>query len=284
MGLLTRLKMGLVLTRDSLLVMRHNPKLFLFPLVGGVAGLAFLALFLGVTFGMMAITPEGGVLVGLFLVYLALTFVSSFFTAGLVHQTREVLAGNEPSLQAGLAAAWEVKGKLLVWALIAATVGIIINAIENSDSRIARLFGTIFGFAWTVMTFFIIPSIVFEKASTTGMFKQSAGTFKQTWGETPISLIGINIVSMLVALPFVLPGIYLFTLGVPLAGIAVALVGIVLSYLVGQTLQGVVKTTLYLYATEGKRPEEFDDVDFDRLADEQGGRSRHAGPSYGGFQ
>ncbi len=284
MQIFQRLKMGLVLTKDSLQVMRHNPKLFLFPVVSGAAGLAFLAIFLGMTFGLMAISPEGGALVGLFVVYLVLTFVSSFFTAALVHQTRDVLAGGDASLKAGMAAAWDVRVPLLIWSLISATIGLIINAIENSDSRIARVFGTIFGVAWTLMTFFIIPTIVFEKASTVEMFKRSAGTFKQTWGETPISLFGITIVSLLVALPFVLPGMYLFSIGAGLAGIALVLVGALLSFLVSQTLQGVVKTTLYFYASEGERPAEFDDIDFDSLADERSGQSRQSGPAYGGFQ
>lgn len=284
MQIFQRLKMGFVLTKDSLLVMRHNPTLFLFPVVSGIAGLAFLAIFLGITFGLMAVTPEGGVLVGLFFVYLALTFVSSFFAAALVHQTREVFGGNEASLKAGVAAAWDVKGPLFVWSLISATIGLLINAIENSDSRVSQLFGAIFGFAWTLMTFFIVPVIVFERTSTTGMFKQSAGTFKQTWGETPISLLGVNVVGMLVALPFVLPGVYLSQTGLAVVGIGLVLVGVLLSFLVSQTLQGVVKTTLYLYAKEGKRPEEFDNVDFDGLADERAGRSPRRGPVSGGFQ
>ncbi len=273
MGVLDRVKMGAVLTKDSLLVMGHNPRLFLFPLVSGVAGLAFLTVFVGVTFGLMAIAPEGGALVGLFLIYLVLTFVATFFTAGLVHQTRTVLEGGEVDLRAGLAAAWEVKGPLFVWALVSATVGIVINAIENSDSRLARLFGTLFGVAWTLLTFFVVPVIVFERASTTGMFERSAGTFKRTWGEAPISLVGIQLVSLVVVLPFVLVGGLLFSAGVAVAGIAIVLVGILLSYLVGQTLQGVVKTTLYLYAEEGLRPAEFDDVDFDRLAGDEPART-----------
>jgi hypothetical protein len=278
-----RLKTGLILTKDSLQVMRHNPQLFVFPAVSGVAGLAFLGVFLGVTFGLMAVAPEGGMLVGLFVVYLVLTFVSSFFAAALVHQTREVLGGNDASLRAGVAAAWDVKGPLFVWSLISATIGIVINAIENSDSRVARLFGTIFGVAWTLMTFFVIPVIVFEGTSTREMFTRSAGTFKQTWGETPISLLGINIVGAIVALPFVLPGFYLLNIGLGVAGIGLVLVGVLLSFLVSQTLQGVVKTTLYLYAREGKRPEEFDDVDFEGLATESTAVPR-TGPTSGGFQ
>ena len=279
MSVLDRLKTGAVLTKDSLLVIRHNPKLTLFPLVSGLTGFAFLAVFLGVTFGLMAITPEGGALVGLFLVYLVLTFVSSFFTAGLVHQTREALAGNEPDLRAGLEAAWAVKQPLLIWAFISATVGIIINGIENSDSRIARIFGTIFGLAWTLMTFFIIPVIVFEHASVREMFEGSAGTFKETWGETPISLIGIQLVSTVIVLPFALLGLLMFSSGLALAGIALVLAGVFLSYLIAQTLQGVVKTTLYLYAKEGVKPDEFDD-----LASETQRQSTTPAATTGGFR
>jgi hypothetical protein len=283
MQLLRRLKTGFVLTKDSLLVMRHNPELFLFPAVSGLAGLGFLVVFLGVTFGLLAASLDALALVGLFVTYLVLTFVSSFFAAAMVHQTREVLAGSDASLREGMAAAWEVKGSLLVWSLISATVGILINAIENSDSRLGRLVGAVFGVAWTLMTFFVVPVIVFERVSTKEMFTRSAGTFKQTWGETPISLLGINVVSAVVALPFALPGIYLFDAGFVLTGIGLLFVGALLSFLIAQTLQGVVKTTLYLYASDGTRPEEFDNVDFDGLASQRQGTGRRS-PMSGGFR
>ncbi len=273
-----RLKTGLLLTKDSLLLMRHNPKLGLFPLVSGAAGFLFLAIFLGVTFGLTAVAPEGIALAALFFVYLGLTFISSFFTAGLVHQTREVLEGGEASLRAGMAGAWNVKKPLLVWAFISATVGIIINAIENSDSRMARIFGVIFGVAWTLMTFFIIPVIVFEKTSTKGMFTRSASTFKQTWGETPISLIGVQLVSVAVMAVFALPAIYLFSVGIISIAIGLVLTGVLLSFLAAQTLQGVVKTVLYLYAATGAKPGEFNDIDFDDLASSKS-RSSLTGPA-----
>lgn len=79
MKVFDRLKMGIVLTKDSLAVIRHYPRLILFPALSGLAGLAFLGVFLGVTFGASQLEPEGGVLVGLFLLYLGLTFISSFF-------------------------------------------------------------------------------------------------------------------------------------------------------------------------------------------------------------
>lgn len=282
MGLFTRLKMGLVLTKDSLLVIKHNPRLALFPIVSGIAGLAFLTIFLGITFGLAQIDPEGGILVGLLVIYLGLTFISSFFTAALVHQTREVLSGGEISLKAGMAAAWEKKWLLFVWSVVAATVGVIINAIENSDSRLARTFAMIFSVAWTLMTFLIIPIIMFERTSATGMFKESARKFKQTFGETPVSLIGISVVSFLLVIPFAAVGGLLLSADLVVAAVGVFLFGIATSFIISQTLQGVVKTALYYYAEEGVKPEEFDNVDFQNLSNEQDSRTRATTKQTGG--
>ncbi len=265
MGLFDRLRMGLVLTRDSLGVLRHNPRLTLFPIVSGVAGLGFLALFLGVTFGLTRLAAEGGAVVGLFLAYVGLTFISSLFAAGLVHQTREVFAGREPSMKAGLRAAWERKWPLFVWSVIAGTIGILINALETSDSRIGQIVGVLFGVAWTLLTFFIIPVIVFERTSIVDLFRESAATFKATYGETPVSMIGVQVVALVVALPFALPGIVLIQTSLVVVGVALIATGVILAFIVSQTLQGVVKTTLYVYAEEGTKPAEFDDVDFNSL-------------------
>lgn len=284
MGLFDRLKMGLVLTKDSLLLIRHNPRLILFPAVSGIAGLAFLVIFLGITFGLAQINPEGDVLVGLLVIYLGLTFISSFFAAGLVHQTHAVLHGQEPSIRNGMAEAWRHKTPLLVWSVIAATVGIIINSLENSNSMASRIVGVLFGLAWTILTFFVIPVIVFEDTSTTEMFKRSASTFKETWGETPISLVAINLVGVVVALPAILLGFAIISAGLAVVGIALVLAGVLAGFLLSQTLQGVVKTALYVYATEGSKPSEFQNVEFADLAvDETRRGGRGSGPYGGGF-
>ena len=285
MGIFTRIKTGLALTKDSLLLIRHNPKLMAFPLVGGATGLAFLGLFLGITFGVFGLETEGPQLVLLFFTYTGLTFISSLFAAGLVHETREAFAGREPSFRAGMAAAWERKGPIFVWSVIAATVSVIINYLEQSDSIVGRIFAVIFSVAWTVMTFFIIPVIVFEQPSTTEMFKQSGRTFKETWGETFISLIGVQLVPLLVVIPAVLLGIALVLSQLVLAGILVILAGALLGFLLAQTLQGVVKTALYFYAKDGTKPSEFDNVDFDKLAtDRSSGSSTRRRTSRGGFR
>jgi hypothetical protein len=276
MGLISRLKMGITLTKDSLSVMRHNPKLAVFPLVSAVTALIFLGTFLGTVFGLGLTNPEGAGLIVLFVVYLGSTFISTFFAAGLVHETRDAIKhGSEPSLRAGMAGAWEAKGPIFVWSVISATVSILINMLESSDSLPARILATLFSIGWAVLTFFVVPVIVFEKPGVGEMFKQSGRTFKQTWGETAISLIGVRLIAFLFVVPFLVLGVVLFGTS-PLAGIGLILVGVLTGFLVGQTLQGIIKTALYIYATEGSRPEEFDNVDFEGLASDRnrGSRSR----------
>jgi hypothetical protein len=266
MGLFGRIKTGMALARDSLSLMANNPKLGLFPLIGGIAGILYLTVFLGVAFGVLAVSPEGSTIVILFLYYLGMTFISTFFAAGLVHQTRAVvLHDQEPSVRDGIDAAWEKKGPIFVWSVISATVSVIINIIENSDSWLAKIFAAVFSIAWTILTFFVVPVIIFEDVGVKGMFTRSKDTFKQTWGETAISLIGVQLITILLAIPLIAIGIGLVFVNV-FVGIGFILLAILFTYLLAQTLQGIVKTALYLYATEGAIPSEFDDLDFENLA------------------
>ena len=287
MRLLDRFKTAITLIKHSVGVMRSHPRLALFPVLSGVFGLVFLALVMTPMLGVLSLDAGtttvrvvGVAVIGL--LYLGTAFITSFFTAALVHQTRAVLGGEEPDLRNGIDGAWEVKGPLFVWAFISATVGLVLDAISESDSMVGQVLSAIFGIAWTLMTFFVIPVIVFEKPSVRGMFERSAGLFRDTFGETPISLAGVSIVGLLAALPALVPGAYLlFVAGQPLAGIPLFVVGVLTAQLLSSTLRGIVKTSLYFYATEEQRPDEFDGV-FDELDETRS--STPSGVTGGGLQ
>jgi hypothetical protein len=268
-------------------VMRSHPRLALFPVLSGVFGLFFLALVLTPMFRVLSVgagdttTNIVGIAV-IALLYLGTAFITAFFTAAPVHQTRAVLGGAEPDLRAGIDGAWEVKGPLFAWAFISATVGLVLDAIAESDSTVGQVLSAIFGIAWTLMTFFVIPVIVFEKPSIREMFERSAGLFRDTFGETPISLAGVNVVALLAALPALLPGAYLaFVAGQLLLGLPLFVVGVLIAQLLSSTLRGIVKTSLYFYATEEQRPDEFDGI-FDRLDESRS--STPSGVTGGGVQ
>jgi Flp pilus assembly protein TadB len=112
--------------------------------------------------------------------------------------------------------------------------------------------------------------IVFEDVGVVGMFKRSGETFKNTWGETAGAGFGVGIVSVLFALVGLGVAVLVFflvgdTVGV-VGAVAVAAAALLLAYLLGTTLTGIAKTALYVYATEGQRPREFENVDFGRAS------------------
>jgi hypothetical protein len=268
MGLFGRFKRGLALTKDSISVLRHNPSLLAFPLVGGASALVFLGVLLGTTYGVIGVPEDTVVAVALlFVVYFGTTFITSLFTAGLVAETRLAFDGTSPQFRRGLVAAWQVKGTLLVWATIAATVGVIVKLVEASDSRVGRLFAWVFSAAWSVMTFFVVPVAVLEpNLGIGGVFRQSGETFRSTWGETAIGMIGPGLLAVAVFLVGGVIGFGVFSAtGSPVAAGAVVVVFLVAGLLVSTTAKGIVKTSLYVYATEGKRPSEFADLDFTEL-------------------
>jgi hypothetical protein len=268
MGFFGRLRTGWALSMDSLRVLRGNPKLALFPVIAGIAGLVYVGLLLGGAF--VATDGElGPVAYGaLFVTYVGSTFIASFFTAALMYNAREAFHGRNPGLGEGLAAAWRNKWPLLAWAIVAGTVGVVLRAIESSDNLAARIAAVIFSVAWSILTYFVVPVIVFEDVGVVGMFKRSGETFKNTWGETAGAGFGVGIVSVLFALVGLAVAVLVFflvgdTVGV-VGAIAVGAAALLLAYLLGTTLTGIAKTALYVYATEGQRPREFENVDFGR--------------------
>lgn len=290
MGLKQRLKTGIVLTKESASVVQEHPQLLLFPIVSGLASLLFIALLVTPMFGAAVASsgelPTSVLVAGAGVLYFGLAFITAFFAAALVHQTRAVIGGDEPSVRAGLNGAWAVKGPLLVWAIISATVGLILDAIQGSnDSIIAQILSALVGVAWTLLTFFVVPVIVFENPSVRDMFSRSGETFKQTYGETPISLAGTTIIGMLCGSIVMLPGLgLLFGVGgtVGLVGVPLAVAGIAVAQLVSTTLRGIVKTALYFYAAEGERPDGFEEV-FDELDYEDSANTSSQGQSQYGF-
>lgn len=272
MGVLGTLRTGLRLTRDSVHVLREYPNLLLFPL-GGIG--VTLLLVVGSFLADLVLTQYGYVTV--FLLYLLVTYVGSFFAAGLVYSVNDAFHGRTPSLSSGLAAAWQKKRPLLIWSLLAATVGVIIQRLQHNRSPLgAQIAARLFQFGWAVTTFFIIPVIVFEDVGIRETFEKSATTFRKTWGETLGSGLGIGFVQLVIVVGGLIlviilnillgavgaPGLFsfVFFLG---GGIVVVLGAIV----IGQTVRAITKTALYVFAADGRKPKEFADFDFETLGE-----------------
>ena len=277
-GFFDRIKTGWTLTKDSASVVRDNPKLLIFPLLATDASAGFLVVFF-VPMLIANLVGSGLEYAALFVWYFATTFLSTYAAAALVHATNEVFHDRDPSVRGSFSAVSSRLGPIVAWSLISATVSVVLKSLEDSDNPIAGILATLFSIGWAIMTFFIVPVIVFEDVSITSMFSRSAETFRNTWGETLGAGFGVTLVvglfGLVLALGAIAVSLLLATVS-PLAGGVTAillLVGVLaLTYLLSQTIWAVAKTALYVYAAEGRTPSQFENFEFETL----GGRTEGA--------
>jgi hypothetical protein len=272
MGFFARLKTGWRLAKDSFTVLRKQPELMVFPLISGVAGLLFIALLFGGSYVIGAFESQALGIAVLFVFYLGTSFLAAFFNGGLVYSARNAFEGRDPSVKRGLREAWTHVRPLLAYAIISAIVGLLLRAIENQDNLAAQVAAIFVSVAWSVVTYFIIPVIIFEDVGVREMFERSGETFKNTWGETAGANFGIGLFSFAVMAVGLLIAAAIMLLFTSSAGTGGFVVGAVIAgtmllgiFLFVSALGVVAKTALYVYATTGERPSEFRNVDFERV-------------------
>ena len=278
-GLLDRFRTGWTLTKDSVDVIRDYPTLMVFPLLAGVTSAAFFVLFF-VPLLVANLIGSGLEYLVLFVLYFLTTFLSTYFASALVYAANEAFHGRDPDVLDCLRAVSDRLGPILVWSVISATVSVVLKGLEDSDSAIAGILSAVFAIGWSILTFFIVPVIVFEDVSVTSMFSRSGTAFRETWGESIGAGFGITLIVGVVGIVLALAAL---AVSVPVAAVfpgpgvllAVLLLGAVVAftYLLSQTVWGIAKTALYLYAVEGSVPDRFENFDFDTL----GGRSERRG-------
>lgn len=274
MGILSRLKRGWTIGIRSVRLLLDEPELLGFPVLGMltlvllavfgllVAPVAGLAAASAVRAGVPAVVPLA---VGVFVAAFCVTTVSTFFSAGLVHAAAVAFAGEDPDLRDGLRAAWRVRRKVVIWGLIAASVAVVLRALERSG-RVGWIVRAVIGVSWALATYFIVPVMVLDDSDIEGMFAGSVRTFRETWGETGGASVGVGVV-FLVAVFGSLGLLVLALVVLPMtpATVTVAVLAYVgllaVLYPAGQAVAGIVKTALYLYARDGRVPGAFDDVD-----------------------
>ena len=208
----------------------------------------------------------------LFAFYVASYFVIIFFNSALVFAAHERLAGGDPNIRSGLNGAFHRVITIFKWAVIAATVGLILRILAGQARERGGIIGIIghivvqlLGAAWTMVTFFVVPLIVIEHLSLGDAFKKSLSMLRRTWGEQIVANFGLGIAGLLVGLVAVLVCVALMAL-LSLLGTFGVVLGIVISIallvgvaLVFATLDGIFKAALYNYASDGQVPSLFPD-------------------------
>ncbi len=236
-------------------VLRDDKELALLPVLSAVC-----AILVSITFFVPLIAVpkiedslQGGIVpfIGMFLFYLVNYFVVIFFNTALIHGATIRLRGGHPTLKDALSFAWENAGRILQWAAVSATVGMILRAIEERVGWLGRVIVWLVGAAWTVATFFVIPVIVYEQLGPIDAVKRSAGLFKETWGERAVGSVSFGLLFFLlaipgIALPFLVGALLGSTAGLIFGALAIVyLIGLAI---VSSALSGIFLAALYQYA------------------------------------
>jgi hypothetical protein len=201
-----------------------------------------------------------------FVFYLLVSVITVFWNAAIIASAYERLSsGTNPSFSYGIGQAMKCLPQILVWGIIAGTVGLFINILEglSHDENapvplrfVAGLASFIIGIAWWVVTFFVIPMIVLERAGVLDSMGKSTELFKRTWGEDVASHIGTGLLMTLcivllicVSVPLMMFG----DLGVAL-GIVILAIGLLFAVLFFSTVEAVNRASLFYYAKTGQMP------------------------------
>ncbi|MFK2915898.1 hypothetical protein ISS97_01370 [Dyella koreensis] len=268
------------LMKSSAAVLRSDKSLMMFPLLSGICCLLVAASFL-IPIGMAMVgaeragVGEHGLSVGayaaLFVFYLVQYFVIIFFNTALAGAALQRLRGEATSLEAGFAVAKSRVVSIFGYALIAATVGLVLRALQERLGLIGRLVAGFLGLAWTVATFLVVPVLASQDIGPMDAVKRSVELLKQTWGENLIGNAGLGVVfgivtfvAALLAVGLIVVAASMQSAAALIAIIAIVVIGFTLLALIQASLQGIYAAALYQYAEEGTVGGGFDQALLER--------------------
>ena len=247
-------------------VLKKDKELLLFPVFSGIACVFVLALFIGPLFiGEVAkhaagtLGAAGSIAVG-FAYYTVTYAVVFFFNSAVIGCAVKRLRGGDPTISDGFSIAFGRLPQIFGWAMVSATVGMILNALEQ-HKVLGRIAAAILGTAWSMTTFFAVPILVVEGKGPIDAIRESAGLLKKTWGAQVMGNFSFGLLFFLVALPlFVLIflGAASQNCGVLLACVAVAAVVLLVFAVVQSALYAIFQSAMYLHARGEERIDGFD--------------------------
>ncbi len=249
-------------------VLRQDKTLLVLPLLSALASAAVLAVFLvPLIAGEIAragLPRVGGMFgYGILFVYLfANYFVVTFFNTALISCAVRRLRGEPARATDGLRDAGARLPAIAGWAIVSATVGVVLRAIEDRSKLLGRLVAGLLGIAFSVASFLVVPLLVVENLGPLAALRRSAELLRRSWAEQLVGAVSFGLVFALLGIP-AFAGIALgivFAAAVSwssagivvmLAAIALAVLYLVVLGLVQTTLKAIFQAAVYLNLKDG---------------------------------
>lgn len=263
-------------------VLKEDPKLLVFPLLSSVALLVLLGSFALPVFalfhGLQPSMADAGTAHTSRLLFYITTYafyvvsytVMMFFNSALISVAMKRLDGESASISEGFQAALSNLPAIVGYAMIAATVGTVLRAIEERVGLVGRIVIAIIGAGWTLATAMTLPVLVEENVGPVEAISRSLDLLKRNWGENLIGNGGISLGIAVVAIPVMVVAVLIMfaaiaskALGTMILGMLFFALTILALGLVSSTLHTIYTAALYRFATGSK---ENAGIDGDLLA------------------
>ncbi len=261
---------GWALAKASWQVLKLDKEMLVFPAVSGLACLLVMASFALPLAGsdyLKTVTEEQTApqdalaYIILFAFYFVNYFVIVFFNSALVACAIIRFRGGDPTVADGFRAAFSRLPQIVGWALVSASVGVILRIVESRSQRAGQFVSGLLGMAWSAVTYFVVPVMVVEKAGPFTAIKRSLSLLRNSWGEALAANFGIGLIVFLAVLASLIPallGILSANAAGVILGIAISAVLVILVSLISSTLNVIIIGALYEYAADNQVPLQFD--------------------------
>ncbi len=199
-----------------------------------------------------------------FAFYFCSYFVIIFCNSALVGCALIRFNGGEPSVRDGFRIAFARLPQIFTWALVSATVGMALKALEGANEKVGIWVSRILGAAWSIMTYFVVPVLVVEKVGPIEAVSRSVAILRKSWGEAAVGNLGLGLFMFLLFIPVILLFVgagLAFNAGIAPVGIALVVAGVVAFLLhaaVSTALNTILLAALYKYAADQQVAPGFD--------------------------
>ena len=271
MGFIERLGRGWHIVLQSFRVIQADKELLVYPILQGLIILAlgvfvFASAFLGSSPAINDVSPApSGFLLFFFLFIILTYFISVFFQATIVASASIRFGGKNPALKDGFVQPIKRIFALFTWALVSFVVAMVLNALRSERSSGIGSIGrnAVAGTAeltWSLITFYTIPVLLFEKLNVFKAIGRSSSLFKKTWGEHVTARFAVGALVGIITIPFLL--IFFWALSSQnitfmIISAILLFVAILVVCVLRSVTDGILRAALYRYAISGKVPSVF---------------------------
>lgn len=222
-------------------VLRKNPGMMLYPIIGAVISIVAFVLLIMITKG------SGAVVFALLLWYLILNILITFSNSASVICTKKYLTNVKPSFSDGFGGAFKKTNLIINWSLFNSIIGLFVNTL--SELKLAKKFSYSGDIPWSLVSYFIVPVMISENKNVKDSVDESQKIIKKNWGRNVSGDYKFSFISMVPFLIVLLALIFssvlkdeFVTYGLFVLTIFVLIIGFFMNF----SLRTIFYTSIYL--------------------------------------